>query len=376
MRFVRACLLLSVYSFLTVISTDYAARLLADKPLNFRTNFILERDNRRPGNLFTFDKELGWRNNSDTSFVDFKERYFGFKVDYHFFRVTLDQLGYRLNPNSWKINLRANKGPILAIGDSFTFGDEVSDDETWPHHLQAIQKVRVINGGVNSYGLDQIFLKLSRDLSLIKPKLVVLSTMSNTLKRTTVTHKISSSSCYTRGKPFFLKNGGALSLRERDEREEKKENRLKPIRSILGHSFILHTFFSNWFPRFWSCATPYENYPSHMITKQSFQEVSCLILEEIRKITRQNKAKLMVLGQAYWSPRKEKYERDQDLAIFLNCAEKLDIPTINIDSTLEEIYLTNYNQYQALFFPGGHMTNQGNILVAQKINRLLSDLQN
>lgn len=45
--------------------------------------------------------------------------------------------------------------PILAVGDSFTFGDEVDALEAWPAQLQALLGRRVLNGGVTGYGLDQ-----------------------------------------------------------------------------------------------------------------------------------------------------------------------------------------------------------------------------
>ena len=35
--------------------------------------------------------------------------------------------------------------PVLAVGDSFTFGDEVEDGETWAAHLEAILNTRVLN---------------------------------------------------------------------------------------------------------------------------------------------------------------------------------------------------------------------------------------
>lgn len=49
--------------------------------------------------------------------------------------------------------------PIIAVGDSFTFGDEVSDAETWPAQLERQLGRPVINGGVFGYGLDQITLR-------------------------------------------------------------------------------------------------------------------------------------------------------------------------------------------------------------------------
>ena len=43
----------------------------------------------------------------------------------------------------------------MAVGDSFTFGDEVNDGQTWPAQLQQLTGRRVINGGVSGYGFDQ-----------------------------------------------------------------------------------------------------------------------------------------------------------------------------------------------------------------------------
>jgi hypothetical protein len=37
---------------------------------------------------------------------------------------------------------------IVAVGDSFTFGDEVSDGRSWPAHLERNLRCRVVNGGV------------------------------------------------------------------------------------------------------------------------------------------------------------------------------------------------------------------------------------
>jgi hypothetical protein len=55
--------------------------------------------------------------------------------------------------------------PILAVGDSFTFGAQVSDWETWPAQLENLSGRRVVNGGVDGYGVDQSFLRTRRLLS-------------------------------------------------------------------------------------------------------------------------------------------------------------------------------------------------------------------
>ena len=59
--------------------------------------------------------------------------------------------------------------PILAVGNSFTFGDEVSDDATWPAQLEAETRRRVVNAGVFGYGLDQTILRAEQLVSVESP---------------------------------------------------------------------------------------------------------------------------------------------------------------------------------------------------------------
>ena len=49
--------------------------------------------------------------------------------------------------------------PVLATGDSYTQGDEVDNDHTWPAQLQGLLRRRTINAGVAAYGFDQIVLR-------------------------------------------------------------------------------------------------------------------------------------------------------------------------------------------------------------------------
>jgi hypothetical protein len=49
---------------------------------------------------------------------------------------------------------------VLVAGDSYTHGDEVADDQTFPASLERILGVRVANLGVGGYGPDQALLKL------------------------------------------------------------------------------------------------------------------------------------------------------------------------------------------------------------------------
>ena len=107
---------------------------------------------------------------------------------------------------------------IALFGDSFTAGDEVSDDETWGHQLemrlnQAGIRTEVLNFGVNGYGMDQAFLrwqKVGRDYA---PDMVIFGFHPEDLNRNV---NIFTVLYYNRGafsKPrFILTAGGGLEL--------------------------------------------------------------------------------------------------------------------------------------------------------------------
>jgi len=64
---------------------------------------------------------------------------------------------------------------IVAIGDSFTFGDDVGDDETFPAQLQrSLAAAEVLNLGVHGYGHDQMLLRLRRDGLPYAPDIVLV----------------------------------------------------------------------------------------------------------------------------------------------------------------------------------------------------------
>ncbi len=85
--------------------------------------------------------------------------------------------GWALNPNVekglYRINAQGLRGNreysqipdsgkirISVHGDSFTFGDEVNNDQTWAAQLEALDnRLEALNFGVSGYGLDQAFLR-------------------------------------------------------------------------------------------------------------------------------------------------------------------------------------------------------------------------
>ena len=125
--------------------------------------------------LFLIDSDLGWRPRPGASSLDGK--------------VNIDESGMRQNTNpAPPPEDTATALRIVTIGDSFTFGDEVSDAETWPAQLERILRAdgvpaRVFNLGTNAYGIDQALLRLVRDGIPLRPDIVVLGLQPENLMR-------------------------------------------------------------------------------------------------------------------------------------------------------------------------------------------------
>jgi hypothetical protein len=69
--------------------------------------------------------------------------------------VKINHDGLRSNGNK----LSKQDFQILAVGDSFVFGDQVNNEETWPACLEKQMGVNVSNGGVFGYGAAQSLLR-------------------------------------------------------------------------------------------------------------------------------------------------------------------------------------------------------------------------
>jgi hypothetical protein len=116
-----------------------------------------------------WDRELGWlhRPNTEETVVEAEGTW----------RYGFDDRGARREPRG------GTGGLVSAYGDSFTFGHEVNDDETWPHYLSERLATRVDNWGQTAWGPDQAILRLARNLPRERTAVVVLAVMSENIAR-------------------------------------------------------------------------------------------------------------------------------------------------------------------------------------------------
>lgn len=77
--------------------------------------------------------------------------------------------------DEYNYNKPADKIRILILGDSYTFGEEVSDNETYSYFLQQIlPSTEVINLGVHGYGHDQMLIYMKKEGIKYHPDIVIL----------------------------------------------------------------------------------------------------------------------------------------------------------------------------------------------------------
>ena len=98
--------------------------------------------------------------------------------------------------------------PILALGDSYTYGEEVNNGETWPSILQALTGRKVLNAGVAGYGFDQIVLRAG----LLAPTVHPVGDRGLLHRRRSAAHR-EASRLWSADKPWFEIDNGELVLR-------------------------------------------------------------------------------------------------------------------------------------------------------------------
>lgn len=186
--------------------------------------------------------------------------------------------------------LRTNGGerpagrPLLAVGDSFTFGNEVDDGETWPAYLEQILDRAVLNGGTSSYGLDQVVMRAEQLLVEHQPEVVVLAYIGDDIQRCQL-------SFYTTWKPYFDIADGELVLRNSPVPPGSTVNGVwepapPPELGWVGYSYVARSLLLRLDRNWWIYGMGREHKRGH--------EVASLLLRRIARSAREHGAKLVV----------------------------------------------------------------------------------
>jgi hypothetical protein len=175
-----------------------AKRLQANDEYTYRRNWVQEHEKYGMEAYYAFDMydpSKGWRpkpNLRDVKTFDNKT-------------LNTNSKGLR-GKVDFPYTKNKEKVRILILGDSFTFGDEVSDDETYSAHLQAmLPHTEIINMGVHGYGHDQMLILLKEEVIKYEPDIVILGFLPLDMSRNLLGFR-------DFAKPRFVLERGELKL--------------------------------------------------------------------------------------------------------------------------------------------------------------------
>lgn len=248
--------------------------------------------------------------------------------------------------------------PILALGDSYTEGYEVANDETWPAHLERDTGRRVYNAGVRGYGLDQIVLRGERLIPRLKPAIVVLAFIENDIDRTGLSVRD------FRRKPYFVPEGDGLALRGVPVPNAPFTEPLDHVRHVLGYSHLLDRIMRR-LGRFelW--------YGGVVHTGVDTDLVACRLMDRFAALVRQEKVETLVVALTQsdrWTDPQAGAARHRRVVAVLDCARRAGLATLDTyDGFAAAGAATDVDRFYRLW----HFTDQGNALAAGLIAKAL-----
>jgi hypothetical protein len=252
------------------------------------------------------------------------------------------------------------KSGILAVGDSFTFGDEVHDEFSWPAQLEKILKIKVWNGGVFGYGVDQSYLRLIQLLKFITPEVVIFSFFPDDILR--CENKIYSSA----PKPYFTLEDGNLILNRSHIHSVAKPPELDLFRKVTGYSYFFHKMMMKINPELWISGL-YQRIPVH---SQGI-EVTRHLFVKLESLKKYGVKKVILMAQYGSDPQTKEYEMVDQV---LDGMGSDFIRVVDPRDDLERMRhgKTERASYKRLF-RHGHMSELGNEYVAKLLFSELKD---
>jgi len=237
--------------------------------------------------------------------------------------------------------------PILVVGDSFTFGDEVKDSETWAAHLEEILNKRVLNAGVGAYGIDQAFLRAELLLDKYDPDVVILSFISDNINRTEYSYYP-----YGRGwKPYFEYGDGSLILRNVPVPQEPAPRGFRSfqtLRRVLGYSFLADFVLDRIAP------------PAIERIHHDGENVSVDLLVRLDDLTKGRSSHFIAISLATNG-------RIGDNSRLPNLVKRAREKGVKVLDLSTEMLKLESSHFQNLFLPGGHYSPEMNRWVAEHI---------
>ena len=247
---------------------------------------------------------------------------------------------------------------ILCIGDSFIFGENLTDEETLPAQLEkALSRTgrwEVLNLGVHGYGTDQQWLRLQELGFQYKADVVVLGVFEDGLQRNILSFR-------DYAKPYFELVGRNLVVRSSPV-PSPQELLSHPLRSPECQ-------FQSWCALQWPIEKMLMSFPTMPdLEYTQAGKVTLALLDTISEESRRQGMTLVLMA----IPRRLRPEPTKVEAMLLRWAARTRTPMINLR---QEFLKFSAAQQKALY--AGHWTAYGAAvaanLAAHDISKILHD---
>lgn len=280
-------------------------------------------------------------------------------------KVTIEAPGVRSTGVNRAVS--SQQASVLAVGDSYTFGDEVSDEGSWEAALENLSGFRIYNGGGCGYGLDQTYLRAEQLLPVLKPKVLIVSLTGQQLPRIVMKTFPSPSLIY---KPYFTIENEQLVKQQVPvpfSGEEKLPQTF--LHSTIGRSHFADKILTKALPSWWN--KPFAQVIEPERTPYAVEEVGCLLAKKFKELALKNGVTPLFLVQY---PHFLYLDKNPSLDKVVECIKNENLLLVNLYPVLKEMQEKNSAAYEKLYFgPISHMTPEGNHFVA---NQLLPSLRN
>jgi hypothetical protein len=325
-----------VVSFLAV---EVAYRLAAGVPVLTASNWRQQRmadSVFRLGGVAIHDPVLGWGMRAGVK-AD------GFNTLEHGVRANFGETGLRT-------------GGVLAVGDSFTAGSEVRDEESWPAQLERLIGEPVINGAIGGYGTDQIVLRAEQLIPVVRPHTVILGVLVDDIRR-------AGFSSLGQPKPYFRVVGGRL------EQHPPAPPAAGPgpgaallgaVFHVLGYSAVVNRVMTSRAPFLWH-QTAREGYHR---TGEDVVAITCRLLERLQRKARAQGIRPILFLQ-HGGVLILKLDRPyKDAQQVMDCARAAGIEVVDEHPSLRAITIANPLALRGYYVMHGgeygHMSAKGN----------------
>ena len=199
-------------------------------------------------------------------------------------QVSIDDAGLRRNGDG---PTPPGERCVVAVGDSFTFGDQVDDAESWPAHLEAALQRPVKNGGVFGYSLAQAVLRAELLMEAFPVDILVVSFVPDDLTRCEYSRRYVPL-------PWFDLVGDGLILQPVSDGAGDVDAGGRAWKDALGHSALLDAVLANTCRAWW-----YENDKQrvvpHLVGKGG--EIGKRLVDRIADVCRGRGVRLLVVQQ-------------------------------------------------------------------------------